>query len=51
MFTDDMVVLSESERMLQRIDDECGRLCRTRYMEENEGKSKVTGFEDKRVDY
>ncbi len=43
--TIDRVVLAESERMLQRIVDKFDRICKSRKLKVNTGKSKVMVFE------
>ncbi len=45
LYADDTVLLPESERMLQRIVDECDKVCRRRKLNVNAGKNKVMSFE------
>ncbi len=45
LYADDTVLLAESEGMLQRIVDELERVCRSRKLKVNTGKSKVMVFE------
>ncbi len=45
LYTDDIVLLAESEGMLQRIVDEFDRVCKRRKLKVNAGKSKVMVFE------
>ncbi len=42
------VMLSESERMLQRIADEFDRVCRRRKLKVNAGNSNIMAFEKNR---
>ncbi len=45
LYVDDTMLLAESEGMLQRIVDEFDRLCKSRKLKVNTGKSKVMVFE------
>ncbi len=45
LYVDDTVLLAESEGMLQRIVDECDRICKRRKLKVNAGKSQVMVFE------
>ncbi len=45
LYTDDTVLLAESERMLQRIVDEFDRVCKRRKLKVNARKCKVMVFE------
>ncbi len=44
LYADDIVLLAESEGMLQRIVDEFNRVCKKRKLKVNVGKSKVLVF-------
>ncbi len=45
LFADDIVLLAESERMLQRVVDEFYMVCKRRRLKVHFGKSKVMVFE------
>ncbi len=51
LYSDDTVLLAESEGMLQRIIDEFDRVCKRRKLKVNAGKSKVMVFERAGAEY